>query len=256
MVRLSFLLTLLGSLTIASAQPTPALTLDRVTALAKSYLRDSAEVPMNVAVTTVVTDQAGKLKRRAQSTVRLVFRGYNPQTGKFGFNGNSGWFNTWALRDSISGEFAAYLAGTFLAPRGGATDPLKILQPAQPGQPFLITLEGDNCPKVELAGQYLFPRKACGSSRFGLSLDGGNDLLFQHFTFDAAGLPVPAKVAYLDDVQLLSLRFDVDFQKGFLPGDPNPFLWPKRTVTTVSTDKGKIVITNEHTPQTAKANSR
>jgi hypothetical protein len=32
-------------------------TVDRITALAKEYFRDSAEVPMTVAVTTVVTDR-------------------------------------------------------------------------------------------------------------------------------------------------------------------------------------------------------
>jgi hypothetical protein len=38
-----------------------------------------------------------------------------------------------------------------------------------------------------------------------------------------------------------------DVQKGFLPGDPRPFLVPKRVVTMIETDKGKIVLTNEHT---------
>jgi hypothetical protein len=73
--------------------------------------------------------------------------------------------------------------------------------------------------------------------------------MFQHFSFDSAGHPAAAKVAYLGDVQVLAFRAGVDFQKGLLPGDPNPFLWPKETMTAVTTNKGSITIANRYSPK-------
>src|SRR6266852_399313 len=85
--------------------------LDQIKALANTYFRDSTEVPMSVAVTTVVTDGAGKVKHRTQSTVNMVFNGYNKGSGKFSLHANSGILNSGALRDSVSGDLAAFFAG-------------------------------------------------------------------------------------------------------------------------------------------------
>jgi hypothetical protein len=227
------------------------LTLDRVMVLAKKYFRDSAELPMDVAVTTVVTNAKGKQKRNSHSTVLLVFKGYNQETGRFSFQGRSGWFNTGALRDSLSGDFAAFIAATYLAPKKDEPPPhhLEIRQPANPGEPYLITGHESECPKFELIERRLFPKHTCGSVEFRLIREGSDDLMFQHFSLDNGGLPAPAKTAYLGDVQVTSFHFGVDFQKSFLPGDPVPFLLPKQTVTTIATDQGKIVITNLYTPR-------
>ena len=58
-------------------------TLDQIKALAKVYLRDSAEVPLSVDVTTVVTDPDGNVKHRGHVTASMVFRGYNLESRKF-----------------------------------------------------------------------------------------------------------------------------------------------------------------------------
>ncbi|MCU1232252.1 MAG: hypothetical protein JWP63_219 [Candidatus Solibacter sp.] len=64
--------------------------IDRIIAVAKSYFRDSTEIPMDVAVTTVVTDKQGKPKQKAQTSVRMVFNGYSQQSGKFSLHASSG----------------------------------------------------------------------------------------------------------------------------------------------------------------------
>jgi hypothetical protein len=228
--------------------------LDRIMALAKTYFRDSAEVPMDVAVTTVVTDRAGKPKRQAQSSVRMLFHGYNRQSHKLSLNGNSGMFNSWALRDSMSGNMAAFVAALLLTPGKEVTEHLEIHQPAQPGQPILVTNHPEPCPSFEIQppGRYLFPRKPCGEAQFSLTVKPDNDLTFQQYSFDSGGLPAAAKVPYLDEVQMLTFHLDIEFQEGFLPGESNPFLWPKQTITQVTTDKGKISITNRYSPTPPK----
>jgi hypothetical protein len=248
MSRTPILVALLLGGIASSAQE---LTLDRVMVLAKKYFRDSAELPMDVAVTTVVTDAKGKQKRNLRSTVLLVFKGYNQETGRFSFQGRSGWFNTGALRDSLSGDFAAFIAATYLAPKKDEPPPhhLEVRQPANPGEPYVITGHEPECPKFELIERRLFPKHTCGSVEFRLIREGSDDLMFQHFSLDNGSLPAPAKTVYFGDAQVTSFRFEVDFQKTLLPGDPVPFLLPKQTVTTIATDKGKIVITNVYTPR-------
>jgi hypothetical protein len=224
-------------------------TLDRVTALAKAYFRDSAEVPMSVVVTTVVTGPAGKVKHRGESSVSMVFHGYNQASGKFSLRGNSGWFNTGALRDSMSGDLAAFFCAFYLIPKKDARQHREIQQPAEPGKPLLVVVKDAACPAMELMARWLFPKKPCGSAQFSLTAGANDDLMFQHFGFDSAGPPAAASIAYLGDVQLTAFHAGVDFQKGFLPGDPQPFLWPKETVTSATTDKGTVTITNRYTPK-------
>ena len=163
-------------------------TLDRVTALAKTYFRDSAEVPMSVAVTTVVTDGAGKVKHRGQSSVSMVFHGYNQESGKFSFRGTSGWFNTGALRDSMSGDLAAFISSGYLLPKKDSTHHPEIQQPSEPGKPILVVAQDGDCPAMEVMPQWLFPSKPCGSARFNLTAGANGDLMLQHFSFDSLGL--------------------------------------------------------------------
>ncbi len=80
--------------------------------------------------------------------------------------------------------------------------------------------------------------------------------MFQHYTFDSAGLPAAAKVQYLGDVRILAFHTDIDFQEGSLPGDAAPYLWPKQAVTLVTTDRGKISITNRYSPQPRHISSK
>lgn len=56
--------------------------LARILALAKTYFRDSAELPMVVATTTTVTRSNGSIQKEKRGTLRMIFHGYS-KTGDF-----------------------------------------------------------------------------------------------------------------------------------------------------------------------------
>jgi hypothetical protein len=220
--------------------------LDRVTALAKTYFRDSAEVPMAVTVTSVATDARGRVKHRRVSQATMVFHGYSQKAGKFSLRATSGIFSAGGMRDSMSGDVAAFFAAMFLVPAEGTTREFVLREPGEQGHPFIVSVADKDCPPMQLVKRWMFPSKPCGSSEFALSSAPGGGLAFQRFTFASDGAPGPGKVAYFGDVQVTGFRSAVDFQEGFLPGDPKPFLWPRQTVVSIRTDKGTIEVKNEY----------
>jgi hypothetical protein len=222
--------------------------LNQITALATAYFRDSAEIPMSVAVTTVVTDGAGKVKHQGQSTVGMVFNGYNQGSGKFSLRANSGMFNAGALRDSLSGDLAAFFAGGLISKKN-STHTIAIQQPSEPGKPVLVVVKDGECPELQLMERWMFPRNPCGASQFSVHADSQGGLMFQHFSFESSGRPAPAKITGLGDVQLTAFHADVEFQAVQMPGDSKPFLWPLEAVTSVTTNKGKVTITNRYSPK-------
>jgi hypothetical protein len=111
-------------------------TLDQIKALAKVYLRDSAEVPMTVEVTTLVTDMRGKVKHQAHLTASMVFRGYSLQSGKFSVQATKNGLTPFGLQDSLGGDLAAFLGGTLLFGRDDAK--IELRQAAEAGKVFTI----------------------------------------------------------------------------------------------------------------------
>ena len=168
---------LLALVTLCCLRPGRAadVTVDRITALAKTYFRDSAEVPMSVVVTTVVTDAAGKEKHRGQSTVSMVFNGYSQESGKFSLRASSGILNTGALRDSMSGDLAAFYAGFFLVPKKESPRTIEVRQPDGPGKPVLVVVKDGECRAMELMARWMFPEHPCGTARFSLTAAGNDD---------------------------------------------------------------------------------
>jgi hypothetical protein len=219
--------------------------LEQIQALANTYFRDCTEIPMNVAVTTVVSDEAGKVKHRTQSTVGMVFNGYNRGSGKFSLRANSGMFNAGAMRDSLSGDLAAFLAEG-LIPGRTSTQTIAIQQPQEPGKPVVVVVKDGECPQPALMPRWMFPQHPCGSARFSVIAGSHGGPIFQHFSFDSSGSPAPAKIDGLGNVQLLSFHADVEFQEVVLAGDSNPYLWPLEAVTSVTTNKGKVTISDRY----------
>jgi hypothetical protein len=230
------------------AAQTPELTSEQVVALARTFFRDTGELPMNVRVTKVVTDAGGKLKRRSESTVRVVYRGYNNH--RF----NSGWFNTGSLRDSMSGDLALGVAMLVLAPKNGDPVKFKIVPPSAAGQPYQVVLELTGaCPPLQFARNSLLPvTRFCASCRYSLAGAPPSGLVFENFRLDVANLPAPAKLADLGDVEIRGVRVEGDFQKAFLPGDAQPYLLPRQVVISMDTSKGSIQVTNQYSPRAAK----
>ena len=199
---------------------------------------------MDVAVTTTVRNAAGKTTKTSHSTVHVLFKGYSLRTHHFSFQGNSGWFSTGSLRDSFSGNFAAFMAAGMIAdPPEGAE--VRV-------EPGLVSVRTMACKSTELMEQYPIPKHFCGtvSYRLGADTDGGP--VFEHFTLDLAGLPARAKLAYLGEVEISGYRIDGDFQKALLPGDPKPFLLPGKIVTSITTNKGNLESTNDYSPHPPK----
>jgi len=211
------------------------------------FLRDSAELPMDVAVTTVITDPGGHEKRRSQSSVHFVFHGYNPQAEKYSFDSRSGWFNTGALRDSFTGDFAVSEAFSRLAPKKDSGSELEIRQD-RPGQVVPIRASTRDCHEFEMSDRVLYPKRYCPSVEFNVGTDSTGDLTIERFTLEIGNLPAPAKIAYLGAVQIRRIRAEGDIQKAYMPNDRQPFFVPKRVVTSIGTDKGTIVLTNIYRP--------
>jgi hypothetical protein len=222
--------------------------LEQIRSLANTYFRDSTEIPMSVAVTTVVTDAAGKVKHQTQATVGMVFIGYNQGSGKFSLRANSGMFSAGAMRDSLSGNLAAFFAGGLISKKT-SSQTIAIQQPAEPGKPVVVVVKDGECPQLALMPRWMFPQHPCGLAQFSVIAGSHGGLIFQHFSFDSAGSPAAAKVEGLGDVQLLAFHAGVEFQEVKLPGDSSPYLWPLEAVTSVTTNKGKVTITDRYSPK-------
>jgi hypothetical protein len=211
-------------------------TLDQIQALAKVYLRDSAEVPMNVDVTTVVTDSTGKVKHRGHLTAGMVFHGYNIGSGKFSLYANKGGLTPFGLGHSLSGGLATFFAGSAIFDKEAV---IEIHQAAD--KSVTVIAKRPNCPALDWIPKYSFPQHPCGTTEITLG-----DLTIRHVSFTSTGSSGPANVAHLGPAQINAFQFSVDFQVKFLPGEDKPYLWPLETVVSATTDKGTLTITSRY----------
>lgn len=215
----------------------------KVTALSKMLLRDSAELPMQVTVTTSVMDASGKEKRHQTSTVQFVFHGYNQQAQRFSFNTRSGWFNTGALRDSEPGDFAVFEAFSAMVPSKQNESRMKIA--AEDGGGFRIDMPAmTDCRDFEMNPGALYPHKFCPSVQLQVSVDAAGAPSLERFGMDVGNLPAVGRIAYLGAVEVRRIHAEGNTQQALLPGDPQPFFVPKAVVTTIETDKGRVVLSN------------
>ena len=106
--------------------------------------------------------------------------------------------------------------------------------------------EAPGCRLFQWSSDDSAPEQLCGSSALQVKK---SDLSLVHFSFQAAGLPVATVVKPFGKCQLLSYRVEAEYQQVFLPGDPKPFLVPKRVETKVETDKGRLVMTSQFVPR-------
>ena len=223
-------------------------TLDQITALAKVYLRDSAEVPMNVAVKVVVTDLAGKVTHQNELSTSMVFRGYSLGTGKFSIVSTKNGLTPFGVHDSLPGGLAAFVAATKLFKLGQAK--VEIVQPEQ--NKATVFVRDEKCPAIELLRRDMFMVHPCGNAEFTLTSAPGGDLAMQHVSFDSTGDAVLTKVAHLGEANLKSFHYGVDFQLKTLPGEAKPYLWPLETVVVATTDKGTVTITNQYSAKAGR----
>jgi hypothetical protein len=155
--------------------------------------------------------------------------------------------NAGAMRDSVSGDLAAFFAGGMIPKKDPSL--IEIRQSPEPGKPVLVVVKDKECPALELMQRAMFPQHPCGLARYSVNSGSQGGLVFQHFSFDSAGSPAAAKIGYLGDVQVLAFHAEVEFQDVVLPGDSKPYLWPLEAVTSVTTNKGKVTISNRYSPK-------
>jgi hypothetical protein len=234
--------TLLASVLIVETPPDRG----QMTELSKSFLRDSAELPMDIAVTTVVKDASGKQKRNATSTVRLLFRGYNAQAGRWSFHANSGLMARRILYDSMGGSLAVFDAFTSIAPRPEGELRI-VVEGGEAGAPFVVRVTDPKCTVFEMKGSYPYPNRSCNMSTFHVKRDAAGALAIDHFTLDILRLPASGKTPYLGYGTIRKVHVEGEVQEVRVAADTKPFLIPKRVITTVETDKGMLVVTNAYT---------
>lgn len=219
---------------------------DQVMAVSKSFLRDSAELPMDVDVTTVVKDAKGKTKRNAKAKIRFLFKGYSGKSGNFSFHSTSGMFGVRVLHDSVGGNFAVIAAFTRLAPDPDGEPEISI-DPEKAGEPLNVHVAGPkNCRPFRMSQKYLYPEQLCPLADFRMIRE-GTGLRVESFALDAAKLPAAGKVQYLGEGEIQRFHAEGELQEARLPDDPRPFLIPKRVTTTIATSTGTIVVTNLYT---------
>jgi hypothetical protein len=234
-------LLLSGGMLLAQTAPTR----DEITALSRSFLRDSAELPMDVAVATVVKDARGKTIRDAHSTVRFLFRGYNAQAGRFSFRAQAGMMSMRIMNDSIGGNFAVIDAFTLLAPHPDGLADVAV-EGGQGAEPFILRTAQTECREFAMSGKHLYPDKRCAKAEFRVRQDAGRALSIERFDFDVLNLPAKGKLPYLGEGNVRRYHAEGELQQVTLPDDKRPFLIPKRVVTTVESEKGVIVVTNNY----------
>jgi hypothetical protein len=218
---------------------------DRVTAVFKSFLRDSAELPMDVAVTTVVTNAAGRQKRHTQATVHLVFHGYNQQAERFTLRSDTGFFHFRELHDSIAGDFEIFKAFSMVVPgKDGRTK--SDVEFTEDNGGLTVRTGQNDCRGFDLKAGELWATQDCSAVEFRLGRDAAGELTVERFRIETKNLPARGNVRYLGPAEVRRLYAEGELQKAYLPGDPRPFLAPKHVVTTIETDKGKVVVTGEH----------
>jgi len=122
---------------------------------------------MDVAVTTVVTDPGGRVRRRTQATVHLVFRGYNQQAERFTFRSDAGFFHWRELHDSIVGDFAIFKAFSQVAPgKDGRTK--SEMEIAEEGAGLVVRSAQNDCQGFELRSGELWAKQDCSAVEFHL----------------------------------------------------------------------------------------
>jgi hypothetical protein len=221
-----------------------------ITALTKSFLRDSAELPMTVAVETVVTNAKGKKVRNTHSMTEFVFRGYNGLTGNASFKSNAGLMSYRILHDSIGPNFAILDAFTALAPHPEGLADVAV-EGGQSGEPFLLKTAAE-CKELQFAmsGQFPYPNKKCYATEFRVRKGEAGEWTIERFGLDVAELPAPGKIPYLGLAQIRKVHAEGELQAVRLPDDPRPFLIPKRVTVSIESDKGTAVVTNQYTLKT------
>lgn len=215
--------------------------LEGTAAAAKSYLRDTTELPLQVATTTTEHDAAGKLRKTRRDRHRFTIVQARPSEYKSRNQVSFGTFvfHHQSMIEQIDADITAIAAGMLLRPdvRQGFD-----FQISRPGEHPLFRVSYQSHPGCgfEINSRHLKLRNWCGKGEY--AVEPGSYALVG-FTFEAAGTPAPV----LEGRTLRSYRVEESFQTITVPGVAKPFVVPKTIVTTYEDEKGKTILTSEFT---------
>jgi hypothetical protein len=221
---------------------------EKLVSAAKIYFRDTTEFPMTQVTTMTVTDSAGKNRKPTTITGDYLFRGYSKNSGSANATFHSN-ISIWsALRGAkstrliINGMFFTMLPGLQIY---AGTDAYAFEDdPGEQATPRVKLTRTRPCPAFTSAQNptSFLPDDACGESEFYLDVDSK----LQKFTFESAGLPVQLKLDPLGNCTLLRYHAEVAFRSVTLQDEKAPFLVPALATSTLTTNKGTIVITSKY----------
>ena len=220
-------------------------TFNHVARAGKTYFRDSAEFPMHISVELTATDLAGKVRKHKMGKFKYDFHGYNQRSGNgtITLHGPRG-----MMKAALGAAISSMAPISFLAPAADTKYAFKLIdQGADVVSARLSRM--DPCEPSRWLPDYDGLDTMCGSFEVQLEKD---DLALKRYIFDAANLPVSATIDVLGPATVSGYHAEVEFQKVLLPDDPKPFLVPKLVTVTITTDKGKLLISSAYAPDPAR----
>lgn len=230
-----------------------ALTFSQVAVAAKTYLRDSAEFPLNMQVSMMAVDGSGRTIKKDRAKGRYDFHGYNMRSehasGSMQVQTDGFFRSPRGMLPTVWNSFVAtILPAHALATKADEKYAFEAADPAAGSDLVTATMTplSGTCSEFKWSVKNGVPERFCGTSKLELQKD---DLSLQHLSFESSGLPLATNVKPFGRCQLLRYHAEVEFQKVMLPDDPKPFLVPKHVEITVETDKGKLIMTSDFAPR-------
>ncbi|HEY6273710.1 MAG TPA: hypothetical protein VIX19_17155 [Terriglobales bacterium] len=240
-LRLAAALAAMAACAPQAPQILEGLTPEKLAAGMRIYLRDSAEFPLHMDMVLVATDSSGQVRQRKKGSANYDFHGYNPRSNNSGgqLRGSKGTFP--AAENALLGGILPSFAVVALS---AGAQPVT----SEDSVAGLVTakIEQPGCGEFEWSSANSMPKRLCGSMEFQLK---ESDLSLVRFSYQAGGLPITTVVKPFGKCQLQSYRVEAEYQQVSLPGDPKPFLVPRRLEAKVETDKGGLVMTSQFAPR-------
>lgn len=228
--------------------PAALLTADQLTAAAKRYFRDTAELLLVQKMEFSVFDLSGHIRKTDKLTLDYLFEGYNPrsETGRVNLRGNVSFWSIMRgnkmFRISANSAIWTMHAGIVVRELNGSTFEAATL-PGPDGWMLAKLIPKGPCHSVVMnknAEYYLLDGEFCSSAE--LQLD--RELHFQKGSYEVMGLPAAVKMRPFGECTLTRYHAEIEFQIATIPGDKEPFLIPKQVTTTLETTMGNIVISS------------
>src|SRR5690349_3071515 len=216
-------------------------TFSHVARAGKIYFRDSAEFPMHISVELTATDLAGKVRKHKTGKFNYDFHGYNQRSAKstITLHGPRG-----MMKAALSAAVSSMAPISFLSPDAEKEYVFTVIDQGTDVVSARISRIAQ-CEPSTWMRDFEALETVCGSFEVRLQKD---DFALKSYIFDAGNLPVSANVDFLGPATISGYHAEAEFQKVFLPDDSKPFRVPKQITVTITTDKGKLVISSAYAP--------